>query len=93
MINVRTNQVLDRSSANFSMKFANGYTISLALGDGMYSTGNAKDGYSTAEVGAWDADGEWVKLGENDTVIGYQSAEEVLALMNKIAAMEAPKND
>lgn len=93
MINVRTNMGLDlATSANFSMKFANGYTISLALGDGMYSTGSAKDGYSSAEVAAWDADGEWVQLGDNDAVICWRSADEVLALMNKVAAMEA-QND
>jgi hypothetical protein len=39
------------------------------------------------EVAAWDADGNWVQLGDNDTVVGWQSPEEVLTIMNKVAAM------
>jgi hypothetical protein len=87
MFNVRVNEFGTSSVGNFSMKFANGYTVSLAMGDGIYSTGNVKDGFSAVEVAAWDADGKWVKLGDNDDVIGWQSPEEVLAIMNKVAAM------
>jgi len=87
MFNVRVNEFGTSSVANFSMKFANGYTVSLAMGDGIYSNGNRSDGFSSVEVAAWDADGKWVKLGDNDDVIGWQSPEEVLAIMNKISAM------
>lgn len=69
-------------SEGFKMTFANGYTVSVAFGDGNYG-----DGQATAEVGAWDADGNWIRLTENDSVIGWQTPDEVLATMNKIAAM------
>jgi len=87
MFNVRVNEFGTSSVANFSMKFANGYTVSLAMGDGIYSNGNQADGFSSVEVAAWNEGGEWVKLGDNDDVIGWQSPEEVLAIMNKISAM------
>jgi hypothetical protein len=87
MFNVRVNNFGTSSVGNFSMKFANGYTVSLAMGDGIYSSGNQDDGYSSVEVAAWDADGKWIKLSDNDDVIGWQSAEEVLAIMNKVAAL------
>lgn len=66
----------------FKMTFANGYTVSVAFGDGSYGNGEA-----TAEVGAWGADGNWVQLGDGNDVVGWQSPDEVLAIMNKIAAM------
>lgn len=75
------------NKGNFSMKFANGYTLSIVVGDGVYATGNFKNGFSSAEVAAWDADGNWVKLDNNNDVIGWQSTDDVLAIMNKIAAM------
>jgi hypothetical protein len=87
MFNVRVNNFGTSSISNFSMKFANGYTVSLAMGDGIYSNGNMEDGFSSVEVAAWDADGKWIRLGDNDDVIGWQSPEEVLAIMNKVAAM------
>jgi hypothetical protein len=74
------------TSGNFAMTFANGYTVSVAMGDGIYSNGNSKDGFTSVEVAAWDADG-WVQLGDNKDELGWQSPEEVLAIMNKIAAM------
>ena len=88
MFNVRVNEYGTSSVGNFSMKFANGYTVSLAMGNGIYSNGNQYDGYSSVEVAAWDAEGNWIQLGDNnDDVIGWQSPEEVLAIMNKVAAM------
>lgn len=78
----------DLNTNNFSMKFANGYTVSLAMGTGMYCTGDIKNGFSSAEVAAWDADGNWVELGGiGNDVVGWQSPEQVLTIMNKIAAM------
>lgn len=87
MFNINIDNFKDINMNNFSMKFANGYTVSLAMGTSMYCTGDAETGFSSAEVAAWDADGNWVKLGDNDDVIGWQSPEQVLAIMNKIAAM------
>lgn len=88
MINISVDIFTNRTKSNFSMTFANGYTVSLAMGEGMYSTAAAGDeGFTSAEVAAWDSDGNWVKLSDNDDVIGWQSPEQVLAIMNKIAAM------
>jgi len=87
MFNVRVNNFGTSTTGNFLMTFANGYTVSLAMGDGIYSNGNREDGFTSVEVAAWDADGEWIKLSDNDDVIGWQTPEEVLAIMNKVAAM------
>jgi hypothetical protein len=88
MIKVSSQKFTNRTMNNFSMTFPNGYTVSLAMGEGMYSTDSANsEGFSAVEVAAWNKDGEWVKLGDNDDVIGWQSPEEVLAIMNKIAAL------
>ena len=86
MINISVDTFTNRTKSNFSMKFANGYTVSLAMGEGMYSTAG-DEGFTSAEVAAWDSDGNWVKLSDNDDVIGWQSPAQVLAIMNKIAAM------
>ena len=87
MFKVSVNEFGTHATSNFSMKFANGYTVSLAVGDSVYSTGNREDGFSSGEVGAWDAEGNWIQLGDNNDVIGWQSPEQILAIMNKIAAM------
>ena len=85
----------------FSMKFENGYTISIAMGEGAYSTSAKKpEGVGSAhgnsindkrfvsvEVAAWDDDGNWVELGDGNDVVGWQSADNVLAIMNKVAAL------
>lgn len=75
------------NKGNLKMTFANGYTLSIVVGDGTYSDGNFNDGFTSAEVAAWDADGNWVKLSVGDDVIGWQSPDDVLALMNRVAAM------
>ncbi len=86
MIKVSVDQFIGRTKGNFSMKFSNGYTVSLAMGDGLYSSGSTDTGFATVEVAAWDADGNWVKLRDNEDIIGWRSADEVLAIMNKVAA-------
>jgi len=75
--------------ANFSMQFANGYTVSLAMGDGIYSNGNMATGFTSVEVGVWDKNGDWVPLTENNDVRGWVTADGVLDIMNKVAAMQA----
>ncbi len=87
MFNVRMNKFGNKVSGNFSMTFANGYSVSVAMGDGTYSNGNSEDGFTSVEVAAWDADGNWVELGHDDTLVGWQHSDQVLALMNKVAAM------
>ena len=66
----------------FKMTFTNGYTVSVAFGDGNYGNGE-----TSTEVGAWDADGNWIELVEGNTVVGWKSPDQVLELMNKIAAL------
>ena len=77
----------------FQMVFANGWTISVQFGYGNYGSnyhnkekpGRVYDS-ETAEIAAWDAQGVWEKLGEYDDVVGYVSTDEILAIMNRIAA-------
>ncbi len=73
----------------FHMTFANGYTVSVQFGHGNYCTnryGNDGDKSANAEVAAWSAYvGERVKLGENHDVVGWQTPDQVLAIMTRIA--------
>lgn len=93
MFNMNRDSFGDHNKGNFSMKFANGYTVSLAMGDGMYSSGNFDDGFTMVEVGAWDTDGNWVRLGDNDDVKGWCAPDKVLEIMNQIAAMPEKNNE
>lgn len=79
----------------FHMTFENGYTVSVQFGYGNYSANRYDCKYGedvppskTAEFAAWDANNNWVRFdGENDDVIGYITADEVLRRMNEVAAM------
>lgn len=81
----------------FHITFENGHTVSVQFGGGNYCSnydveiGAGRNGRhlppsATAEVAAWDSNGQLVRLGDGDDVIGYQTPAEVLALLNKIAA-------
>lgn len=87
MIKVSVDEMLSLFKSNFKITFPNGYTVSLAMGNGMYCSGSPETGFSSVEVAAWDADGNWIKLDDENDIIGWQSAAEVLAIMNKVAAM------
>ncbi len=86
----------DRHSHGFHVTFANGYTVSVQFGKYSYC-GNrtfeleaeAPDHCVDAEVAAWGPDGKWLKM-EGDDVIGWQTPEQVLAIMNMVAAIGAP---
>jgi len=68
----------------FHMTFANGHTISVQWGEGNYGD----EGVTTCEVAAWDRNRHWVDVGNpDDDVIGYQTPDQVLAIMNRIAAL------
>ena len=75
----------------FQITFANGYTVSVQFGYGNYCDnryGNDGAKSANAEVAAFKSHGgEWVKLGEHDDVIGYQTPDQVLAIMARIAAL------
>jgi len=81
-----------------NVTFANGYLFSTQWNSGNYcSNRNLGASYSnnpkprecaTAEVAAWDTvTGDYVKLGDNDDFAGWQTPEQVLALMVKVAAL------
>ena len=77
----------------FHIKFANGNVISVQWNPGNYvddRSGERGDHREsrTAEVAAWDANDNWIKLGENDDVVGWQSPNQVAAIIAQIAAME-----
>jgi hypothetical protein len=69
----------------FKITFTNGYTVSVQFGSGTYSD----EGETTAEVAAWGPgeQGEYVKLTDYDDVKAHCSPEEVLEVMNKVAAL------
>jgi hypothetical protein len=75
--------------AGFTMKFANGWTISVQWHDGAYTSredrgleGPYRPEYGTevsspdAEIAIWDKNGEWYDFG-SDQVQGYCTTDEV----------------
>lgn len=74
-------------SSNFYMKFDNGYAISLAMGGGTYSTGNAQDGFTSVEVAVFDPDGNFFPLTEDNDVLGWQSPKQVLEIISRFESM------
>ena len=75
----------------FAMTFANECTISVQWGPDHYcgKRGNSNPGPSrTAEVCAWNGDGQGIELEDGRDLIGWKSPEEVLALMQKVAAIQ-----
>jgi len=72
----------DQYSNGFSMKFENGYTISVQFAEMNYSNGK-----TNAEVAAWGEDGDWVHLSDGDDVIGWQSTNDVAKWMDKVSKL------
>lgn len=75
----------------FHIRFKNGWTVSVQFGGGNYGSNydlpvmGPTPPATTAEIAAWDSGGNWYDFG-GDTVDGYKTADEVLAIMNMIAA-------
>ena len=67
----------------YSMKFENGYTISVQFSEINYS-----DGKTTAEVAVIDSDGDWYQLVDGDDVIGWQSTNDVAKWMDKVSRLK-----
>ena len=69
----------------FQMTFENGCTISVQFSKRTFSDG----GHTTAEVAAWDTEGnwlmfdedKWVEIADGSDVMSYQSAGEVAKLI------------
>ena len=72
--------------SGFQITFDNGYTVSVQFGRSTY----CDQGETTAEVASWDVNGKWFKLGEYDDVRGHCSPEDVLEIMNTVAALPRP---
>jgi len=72
----------DQYFNGFSMKFENGYTISVQLGKIAYS-----DGEKNAEVAAWDAEGNYVHFEEGMDVVGWQTTNDVANWMDKVSKL------
>lgn len=82
----------------FHITFSNGWTVSVQFGGGNYSENYdlpighrsgpvPKSG--TAEIAAWPNGGEMITLADGDTVAGWQTPEQVLALMVDVAGRDA----
>jgi hypothetical protein len=71
----------------FSMKFANGYTISVQFGNGNYCTRDSIGVAESAEIAIWDQDKTWYDFGM-DTVKGWCSADEVVSWMDKVKQLD-----
>ena len=78
----------------FHITFENGWTVSVQFGRGNYcqnynlSSMAPVLGSSDAEVAAWDAKNKWFEFEDGNSCQGNMKADEVLAFMNKIAAIE-----
>ncbi len=78
----------------FRMTFENGWTISVQWSAWNYCenreyniTGGPTPSHCVnAECAVWDKNGDWFRLGENDDVIGWQSPEQVSALISRVAS-------
>lgn len=66
----------------FHMTFANGNTISVQWKEDNY----CDDGQTTAEIAIWNDDGVWINMTEDNTVIGWQTPEQVVEWMQKASS-------
>lgn len=76
----------------FHMTFANGYTVSVQWNPGNYVSDRGGERgchreSNNAEVAAWGSDGSWVRLGDCDDVVGWQSADDVARIMTMVAGL------
>lgn len=85
------------SGNGFHITLANGCTVSVQWGLTSYCEGRdlrapyEKDlparECATAEVAAWRANGKWINLSEGNDVIGWQTPNQVLAIMTMVATL------
>ena len=81
------------SQKGFHITFENGWTVSVQFGRGNYCDNRNISSMApvpasrTAEVAAWDSNVKMFEFEDGNTVQGWMPPEEVLAFMNKIAAM------
>lgn len=90
------------SGKGFHITFANGHTVSIQFGPGNYGDNYdlpisregdveaGKLGSQRAEVAAWNSASTWHELnGDGGDILGYQTPDQVLAVLNRIAALSA----
>lgn len=76
----------------FHVVFENGWTVSVQFGPGNYCENRELDigyedalagerGSATAETAVWGPDGGMIDMGDGDTVQGWQTPAQVLALL------------
>ena len=83
--NSRYSLTLNGSPDGFSMKFKNGWTVSVQWHKDAYS----HDDNTTAEIAAWDKDNNWFVFDRNaETVKGWQTPEEVAEFIKMISMLE-----
>ena len=73
--------------------FDNGWTISVQWGKGNYcdrrfsmETEQGIVECKNAEVAVWDADGVWLPMSDGDDVIGWQTPDDIAALIARVSA-------
>jgi hypothetical protein len=75
----------DLMNTGFSMKFDNGYTISVQFDP---ITNHCSNGKDTAECAVFNPDGDIFRLDDWDqNVKGWMKPKEVLELMNRVESM------
>jgi hypothetical protein len=72
-------KVNDNSGTGFHIVFGNGWTASVQWGSYNYADGQ------TAEIAAWDKDGNWHSFG-HDQVKGWCSPEEVATFLQMVSS-------
>jgi hypothetical protein len=83
----------------FQLTFGNGWTVSVQFGPGNYCEHHNVLKYEAprqqqvweaqeAEIAAWNSKNQWIPF-EYDTVAGYKSSDDVLAFINRVAALPA----
>lgn len=82
----------DKSMPGFAMTFDNGWTVSVMFGVSNYCSNrrltfghhvDCQPHSNTAEIAAWDADGNWHDFGD-DTVDGWVNADDVADFIQMI---------
>lgn len=74
-----------KSTIQAKKNFANGCTISVVSGEGMYGIINFDEfDKSTFEVAAFDSNNSFIRLTEYDDVIGHQTKDQVSNIMTAL---------
>jgi len=71
----------------------NGYTVSLAKKPGVGCLGNYFIPGESVEVGVWRPNDEWFHLQAHDAVRGYQTASQVMDLIQWISSLQPDAAD